>query len=160
MAASKGSNAKKSGGSQKTGTKNRQSSARKGGTVKKQQESSVVFLDEILFLLAMAVSILLLLSNLHLCGSLGTRLYAFMHGTTGVLGYVFPFFFFGVMVFFISNRSNLTAMLRLWAAVVAFCCSAAFFNCLARQFLNRPGSWPYILKPGKRGSAAACWEGF
>ena len=120
MAASKGSNAKKSGGSQKTGTKNRQSSARKGGTVKKQQESSVVFLDEILFLLAMAVSILLLLSNLHLCGSLGTRLYAFMHGTTGVLGYVFPFFFFGVMVFFISNRSNLTAMLRLWAAVVAF----------------------------------------
>ena len=132
MAANKGSNAKKSNNSKKAGTQNRQSSARKGGTVKKKQQSSVVFLDEILFLAAMAVSILLLLGNLHLCGSLGERLYAFMHGMTGVLGYVFPFFLFGGMVFFISNRGNLTAMLRLWAAVVAFWLLCGVFQLFAK----------------------------
>ena len=141
MAASKGSNAKKAGGSKKTGTNGRRSTAGKNSTVKKKQQSSVVFLDEILFLIALAVSILLLLGNLHLCGSLGERLYAFMHGATGVLGYVFPFFLFGGMVFFISNRENLSAMLRLWAAIVAFWLLCGVFQLFAREI------------PGKR-----AWE--
>ena len=133
MAASRGSNAKKSGGRKKTGTKGRQGSAGRNGAAKKKQQSSVVFLDEILFLAALAGSILLLLGNLHLCGSLGERLYGFMHGTAGVLGYVFPFFLFGGMVFFISNRENLSAMLRLWAAVVAFWLLCGVFQLFAKE---------------------------
>lgn len=75
---------------------------------------------EILILIAFAVSVLVFLSNLHLCGSFGEVIRKGVLGVFGILGYVVPVYLFGAMLFYISNRRNVLAVAKLIASAILF----------------------------------------
>ncbi len=114
----------------------------------------MVFLDEILFLLTTAISVILLFSNFHLCGSLGESLFAFMHGMMGQAGYLFPFFFFGIMVFFISNRRNYIAMLKLMAVILVFWLACGVLQLFSSQMPHDTWDLLYYYERAEEGAVS------
>ena len=75
----------------KTTTRKTTSGQKRRSTSQRKKKAANSFLPrEILILLSFALSALLFLSNLHMCGSVGTALYQVMRGLFGALAYVFP----------------------------------------------------------------------
>ena len=98
---------------------------------RKKAEKNGFLPKEILILLAFAFSVLLFLSNLHMCGSVGTALNQVMRGLFGALSYVFPFFLFGVVLFYCANKGSFKAAVKLCASVAAFFLMCGFCQLLA-----------------------------
>lgn len=74
---------------------------------------------EVLLIISFVLSVLLLLSNFHLCGVAGDFLRALQLGTFGFVGFVMPLVLFVGVCFYMSNRGNVMAMAKMIAAVVA-----------------------------------------
>lgn len=64
------------------------------------------FVDEIMLIVTAVFSILLILSNLNLGGSLSNTVNSVTFGLMGFLAYLFPFILFFSVAFGISNRGN------------------------------------------------------
>lgn len=117
--------------SNKSGTTKRSSTAGKAttrttsGTATKRASSkskSVVanpLKDEIVILVAIACSLLLLLSNFNLAGNLGVWIKWFMFGLIGVMEYLFPIILAVTLVFMMSNKDMLAVAKVKSAAVYA-----------------------------------------
>ncbi len=73
---------------------------------------------EIGIIAAFAVCLLFFLSNFGLCGMLGAALRSVMLGIFGVMGYPAPVIIFIGIVFWVSNRNNPKAMIKLGACVM------------------------------------------
>lgn len=128
---------KKKTAAKKTGTKStrtRAKSTRSRRPTKAELEREAVVREEIVILAALAVSIILLISNFGLAGAVGRVIADFMEGIFGQLSYIFPFLFFAGIAFFLSNRGNPKAYTKLGAAVVL-----AILICSFLELVNRAG---------------------
>ncbi len=109
-------------------------------TKKKPEQSFIT--DEIIIWTTLAVSILILLSIFGLGGKVGKVASDFLADVFGTVMYLVPFFLFGIVAFLVSNKGNLKAYLRAFAAVLLSILLCAFF-----QLINKSG--------GVTGKAAA-----
>ena len=115
----------------------RPTSSSKKGSKKRNNNSDTIenrILVEILFLLVLAFSILLFLSNLGLCGIFGKAVSSFFFGVFGLPEYVFPFCFFFGFIFMLSNRHNMLAVRKLIGGIGLLCFICAFIQLLVSGY--------------------------
>ncbi len=134
---------KKSSSSQKR-TAGKATAAKKGASGGRQKKSASAgdvdyrqrsgMYDEIEMIIALAISILLLLSIYNLCGAVGSRISYFIFGVFGGVAYVIPYMVFFGTAFYISNRSSRVAVVKIIAGIVVFISVTAFL-----QMLSNPG---------------------
>lgn len=86
-------------------------------TQKKAQEKSFLG-DEILIWGALAVSILLLISNFGFGGAVGGFVSAILMDIFGWVAYVVPFVLFGAVAFIVSNKGNFAAYFKAVSAIL------------------------------------------
>ena len=101
-------------------TTGKKRSSAKSGSKKKKETMESFIPKEILVLTVFAVSVLLFLSNLHLCGSAGESIRSVILGVFGALGYLFPIYLFIAALFLISNKGNTLAMAKLFTTAFVF----------------------------------------
>ncbi len=96
----------------------------KQNEIKKVQEPENVFFGEAALLGILAVCILLFLSNFGVGGIVGEKVSGFFFGIFGLIAYLAPICFFIGAAFYISNKHNRIAVIKLIASVffVAFLC--------------------------------------
>lgn len=112
----KGSTSKSSSTSRQTGSSSR---GKKGTSRKSSKQEDMGFMRaEVMIICSFAVAVLLFLSNFHLCGFIGEALRGFQLGIFGCIGYLFPLLLFVGTCFFLSNRGNLHAQIKLAAVCV------------------------------------------
>lgn len=107
----------------KTSSKRKTNSRGKSGSrTSNRYENTVI--DEVLFLISLAVTILLFLCNFHLIGSVGDKLSKVMFGLFGYMAYVAPILLFLAVYFGISNLGNHVAAIKLMSGIIFFsmCC--------------------------------------
>ncbi len=107
----------------KTSSKRKTNSRGKSGSrASNRYENTVI--DEVLFLISLAVTILLFLCNFHLIGSVGDKLSKVMFGLFGYMAYVAPILLFLAVYFGISNLGNHVAAIKLMSGIILFsmCC--------------------------------------
>ena len=95
------------------GRKNSKSRPKKG-----QQNTELR--GEIIILAALAVCILLVLSNFGIGGIVGEAVSSVFFGLFGFMAYLLPFILFAVTAFFVSNKGNAHAYIKIGAAVMLF----------------------------------------
>lgn len=86
-------------------------------TKKKNNEQSFVR-DEIIIWSALAVSILILISNFGMGGFVGGAISSFLIDVFGWAAYVIPFVLFGFVAFIVSNKGNFSAYMKAAAGLV------------------------------------------
>lgn len=86
-------------------------------TKKKNNEQSFVR-DEIIIWSALAVSILILISNFGMGGFVGAAISSFLIDVFGWAAYVIPFVLFGFVAFIVSNKGNFSAYMKAAAGLV------------------------------------------
>lgn len=74
---------------------------------------------EVFIILSFALAVLLFLSNFHLCGMAGDFLRTLQLGIFGMVGYIAPLLLFTGTCFYLSNRGNRAAAVKLVAVVAA-----------------------------------------
>lgn len=96
----------------------------KSRTGKKNTRQQSAFRDEVILLLILAVCILLFISNLGFGGIVGTNVSSLFFGIFGLMAYAVPVCLFIGIAFFMSNRHNGIAVLKIAAGAlfVAFLC--------------------------------------
>lgn len=99
---------KNTGGKGRAGTRN---GAAGGG-------QEVSFGSEVALLVILAICIVLFISNFGIGGFIGEKVSGFCFGLFGMMAYLFPVCFFVGAAFFVSNRENRTAMVKIVAGVV------------------------------------------
>lgn len=78
----------------------------------------VSFGSEVALLVILAACIVLFISNFGIGGFVGAKVSGFFFGIFGLMAYLFPVCFFVGAAFFVSNRENRAAMLKIVAGVV------------------------------------------
>ncbi|HIR00109.1 MAG TPA: DNA translocase FtsK 4TM domain-containing protein [Candidatus Scybalocola faecavium] len=91
--------------------------------------------DEIELIIALAVSILLLLSIYDLCGTVGNHISYFIFGVFGCIAFLIPYMVFFGTAFYISNRHSRIAVVKIISGIVVFITVAAFL-----QMITNPGT--------------------
>ena len=112
--ARKTSTAKKTNG-RKPQTKNKRQTSKK----QSYNKPGAILRDEIILWAILAVSVIILISNFNLGGSLGQKISSLFFGVFGFMAYIVPFILFFTTAFIISNKQN-TAAWRKTVAVYAF----------------------------------------
>ncbi|MDD3222619.1 MAG: DNA translocase FtsK [Clostridia bacterium] len=90
--------------------------------------------DEVVVLTILALSILLVLSNFNLCGRLGQAISNVTFGLFGFMAYFFPLVFFFGVSFFIANRSNRVAKIKLGASIFCYLFLAIFVHMVSEPY--------------------------
>lgn len=117
--------------------------------LKDEEETAAGIRREIAVLISFAVMALLLLSNFHLCGKLGDALSYFMFGLFGIFSYTAPVLLFAAAVFYLANRGNKKAVLKLWACIAFICFLLALIHIIWKPYdgsLSVLGSFAYCGK--------------
>lgn len=89
-------------------------------------ENTVI--DEVFFLVSIAVTILLFLCNFNLIGKLGEILSDVMFGLFGYMAYVAPLLIFFAFYFGLANMGNHVATIKLISGCVLFCMCCVLFT--------------------------------
>lgn len=84
--------------------------------------------DEILLSITGAISFLLILSYIGLCGPIGKFVNFICFGFMGFFGYVFPFALFAMIYYLISNRKNTMARNKLFVCLSGIICITALIH--------------------------------
>ncbi len=100
--------------------------------------------EEIILAVTLLVSILLFLSYIDLCGTVGDGLNYVVFGMMGIFGYLFPFLLFLGVAFGLANRNNRVATRKIISAVAFFICVAGLFE-LASGFDPENGWTDYFV---------------
>ena len=103
------------------------------GRPKKEQQNQEIR-GEIIILIALAVCILLVLSNFGMGGIVGEAVSSVLFGLFGTMAYIFPFAAFGISAFLVSNRGNAHAYIKTGAAVVLFLLLTAILGLIFDQY--------------------------
>ena len=127
---------RKTGGSG-TGRTSSRSGSGKGKTTRsgsgrssagKRQEQNAFFRKEAAIVGLFALALLLFLSNFGLCGAVGSFFRGLQTGLFGVLGYVFPLFLAGVLIYALWSQGSGTAVVKIPAAFLVYLTLAAFIH--------------------------------
>lgn len=126
--------AKKQSSTRRNTNSSRKPSTKKRTTRKQEEEQS--FGTEILLLVILAISILLILSYLGVCGVAGQVISTVMFGVMGLMTYVFPIFLFIGSVFLVSNKGNKLAYKKMLAAVIFFIFMCGILQLLTEGYMR------------------------
>lgn len=116
----------------------------KAGKSKKQdarktQEEDFSFIrTEVIIIASFTAAVLLLLSNFHLCGVAGDFLRSVQLGLFGLIGYIAPILIFAGIFFYLSNRGNRRAMVKLFACSIGLLTLCGFAQLLFGD-IYKPG---------------------
>lgn len=100
--------------------------------------------DEIILVIALVLSILLFLSNINLCGTVGKYISLFLFGMIGIIAYLVPVILFFFTAFYISNSGNKRAGRKMISAFVFLLATAALFQMFANSNPNTNLSDYYV----------------
>ena len=103
------------------------------GRQKKGQQTTELR-GEIIILAALAVCILLVLSNFGVGGIVGEAVSSVIFGLFGFMAYLLPFVIFGAVAFFVSNKGNAHAYIKIAAAVFLFVFIAAILELIFNSY--------------------------
>ena len=95
-------------------------SRKKSKSRPKKGQRNTELRGEIIILAALAVCILLVLSNFGVGGIVGEAVSSVFFGLFGFMAYLLPFILFAVTAFFVSNKGNAHAYIKIGAAVLLF----------------------------------------
>ncbi len=104
------SGARKSSSTRSSSTRSSLSGRSTSGRTTSKKRKNVVanpLKDEIVILIALACSLVLLLSNFNLAGSVGAWIKWFMFGMIGIIEYIFPVILAVTLIFMVSNKDML-----------------------------------------------------
>ena len=90
--------------------------------------------DEVVLVAALAMSVILLLSNFNLCGKVGEIISNITFGLFGFMAYLFPVLCFIGFMFMFANRNNRVAKIKMAAGVSAFVLMSVFIHMLTEPF--------------------------
>ena len=110
------------------GSKNTRTSGYKRKTTQKKKQSGNGLELEILVLVMLGVSILLLIGNLDMGGSVGEAVSRFFFGLLGWIEYLFPFFLFFGSAFVVANRKNRLIFRKTAGLLLVFVCLAGLIH--------------------------------
>jgi S-DNA-T family DNA segregation ATPase FtsK/SpoIIIE len=132
-----------------TGTQKRKYNKQKQNNIK---ENGAIQ-DDIILVIALAVSILLFLSNFNLCGAVGNILSSFAFGMIGAEAYILPFIIFFMTAFHLSNVGNKRAGRKIMSAFVFFIALAALIELITNSYSSSTMIFDYYTysKNGKNG---------
>ena len=123
--AAKNSTTKKSSVARKSSASSTKKSGTSSGSRAKNKSAATIntahqqeIREEIILLGSLAVCILLILSNFGMGGIAGGAIASVGFGLTGSITYLFPFLLFGGIAFYISNKGNPHAYIKVAAAAV------------------------------------------
>lgn len=122
------------------------------GSAKKTQESAVLR-DEIVILCVLAVCILLLISNFGLGGFAGNFVSSVLFGTFGWISYLLPLILFGVVAFFVSNKGNAHAYIKIAALIVLMVVLMAFLELVINSYVPDTKLLTYYKQASARKNA-------
>ncbi len=138
-------------------------SNQKGKKKKTDKAEETRLQSEISLLLILAACILLFISNFGVGGVVGEAVSGVCFGLFGLLSYIFPILFFVAALFFVSNRGNRIAMIKLIAAVFFFLFFALFIELVMVGNLHTTilGTYTYAAETknggGIVGGALSIW---
>ncbi|MGN0293760.1 MAG: DNA translocase FtsK 4TM domain-containing protein [Lachnospiraceae bacterium] len=147
----------------KNSTGKRNGTAQKGSSVEKnnikkeektfpasEDGDNKKLLDEVRFLVAVGITILLTMCNFHYCMGVGNAVYFVLHGLFGCLAYVLPFVLLGAYLFMIPNRGNQEAWMKTRLCLLLFleCCFLFHFIGMKE---TQPFSPVYYFLAGQSG---------
>ena len=110
----------KASSGRKTTAKGKKVSEKKAGVTPEEAQQQAGIRDEVVVLVILAVSILLVLSNFNLCGKMGQAISGVTFGLFGIMAYVFPLVVFFGISFFVANRSNRIAKIKLISSIFCY----------------------------------------
>ncbi|WP_310604713.1 FtsK/SpoIIIE family DNA translocase, partial [Anaerosporobacter sp.] len=84
--------------------------------------------DEITIVVTLVIAVILILSNFNLSGSVGAFINKFTFGMIGFLAYILPYLLFFGIAFYISNKGNYAATIKLVSSICLICMVAAFIQ--------------------------------
>ena len=84
-----------------------QSGRKQQGRTSRTEKDTGGIRSEIILCIVLALSVLLLLSNFHLGGAVGSAISSVAFGLFGVMAYILPFVLFFGFSFYMANRENL-----------------------------------------------------
>lgn len=131
----------KTAGTKKKTTTRRKTTTKKKNTSRKKTdayanltpeelEQQAGIRDEILLVAILAFSVLLVLSNFNLCGSIGRLISGVTFGLFGFMAYFFPVMLFFSIAFMMANRKNRIAKIKMTAGIIAYVLLSVFFHML------------------------------
>lgn len=85
---------------------------------KNRSEGSSFIRSEVIIIASFAIAVLLFLSNFHLCGPAGDFLREVQLGVFGMIGFIVPILLFVGTCFYLSNKGNPIAALKLISVIV------------------------------------------
>ena len=125
--------------------KSKKKSSRKPTKKKKTEQSFLQ--DEVIIWLTLAVSLLLILSNLGLGGWIGDEVSYFFSGIFGLITYIIPFALFGIAAFLVSNKGNVSAYIKVAAGIVFLILACTFLELVDHKGGSLGKSIAKILTP-------------
>lgn len=146
-------NRKKSNSGRKTTTRKKTSEKNNKQSIEltpEEREQQQGIHDEIVVIAILALSILLILSNFNLCGRLGVLISNITFGFFGYMAYILPFAFFFGISFFIANRGNRLAKIKLTAAIFCYLFFTIFVHMVTEPY-DAGASWFGAFKESAAG---------
>lgn len=125
---------KKASAGRKTTAKGRKTSGNKPELTLEEKQQQAGIRDEVVVLVILAVSILLVLSNFNLCGKLGQMISGVTFGLFGYMAYLFPLVIFFGISFFIANRSNRIAKIKLISSIFCYIFLTVFVHMVTEPY--------------------------
>ncbi len=139
-------------------TKSRKNS--KSRPKKGQQKQNNELKGEIIILAALAVCILLVLSNFGIGGIAGEAVSSVSFGLFGFMAYVLPFVLFALVAFLISNKGNTHAYIKIIASVVLFLLLAAILELIFNSYTPGASLISYYNASSEHRNAGGLTGGF
>jgi len=123
----------------------------KGAPKKKaEQPKENTFLRREIFVLAsFAICAYLMVSHFGVGGMIGDVLSSFLFGLFGFIAYIIPLLFFGGVLFFVSNRGNKKAVIKLVAGIVLVVLISALSELIANSFESGTAFLDYYRLSGE-----------
>ncbi len=96
----------------------------RSGSAAQTEPNNGLIQSEAVILISFAACVFLLLSNFHICGTLGDLFSSMMLGVFGSIGYAAPVLLFLGFIFYASNKGNMRAVYKMLAVeglLIALC---------------------------------------
>ena len=142
---------KKSASSKTKGSPAKSSASKNGKSSGMRELDTDMVLNDAVVIISLLVAVILLLSNLGMCGPVGVWLKAFQTGLLGVMGYVFPIWLFAAITLIISNGASPRAVVIVISSFMAMLALGGLIHLLAGRSFDEIASLTELYTLGEGG---------
>ncbi len=142
---------KKSASSKTKGSPAKSSASKNGKSSGMRELDTDMVLNDAVVIISLLVAVILLLSNLGMCGPVGVWLKAFQTGLLGVMGYVFPIWLFAAITLIISNGASPRAVVIVISSFTAMLALGGLIHLLTGRSFDEIASLTELYTLGEGG---------